>query len=112
MHWIYVLGEEDSLLRPDGTAVPFTPGEDLLRVSYDSKFSQASVTYQYMVRRVAKRFHDGTLLKTATYYNGLSAAAARDNVCHGEGALEPYIDAWQSQSFLPSFELPEFQSNA
>jgi len=77
--WIYVLDASDTLRRPDGTPVPFTPGEDMMRVTYESSNgetgnadairhdSNAQISYQYLVRRVAYKGPNGELVKTAAY---------------------------------------------
>eukprot|EP00929_Paragymnodinium_shiwhaense_P023325 TRINITY_DN1462_c0_g2_i1.p1 TRINITY_DN1462_c0_g2~~TRINITY_DN1462_c0_g2_i1.p1 ORF type:complete len:353 (-),score=43.20 TRINITY_DN1462_c0_g2_i1:487-1506(-) len=81
-HFIYVLKEGDVLKRPDGSLVDFTPGEDLLRVSYSSFDPETAVMYQYLVRRVAYLDSDGRLVKTKAYER-LKAVAERSTTSEG-----------------------------
>jgi len=64
LHWMYMLQPEDTLTRPDGSAVEFTPGEDMMRVSYSA---DGTMFYQYLVRRVAHLGDRGNLVKTPWY---------------------------------------------
>lgn len=79
-HWIYVLQPGDVLRRPDGTKLDITPGEDLLRVSYDAS---GGYMYQYLVRRIAYLDDSGALVKTQRYQEILQAALQSARCCRG-----------------------------
>eukprot|EP00913_Durusdinium_trenchii_P000010 g9.t1 len=49
--YIYVLGPEDKLKDPNGKEVPFTPGEDLLRCTFNHGDPKQGLYYQYIMRR-------------------------------------------------------------
>jgi len=76
-HFIYILKEGDVLKRPDGTEVEFTPGEDMMRISYDAFDSNSPVFYQYMVRRVAYLDNEKKLVKNKKNYERLMDVVAK-----------------------------------
>jgi len=81
-NFIYVLQPGDVLKRPDGTDVDFTPGEDMLRVSYSEFTPGAPVTYQYLVRRIAYLDQGGKLVKTRRFEE--LQEIARQSTCWNE----------------------------
>lgn len=72
--YIYVLGPEDKLKDPNGKEVPFTPGEDLLRCTFNHGDPKQGLYYQYIMRRVARKDSEGNLVKTAAYQDLLERA--------------------------------------
>merc|ERR1719401_719786 len=73
-HWIYVIQEGDVFTRPDGTQIEFTPGRDMMRLSFVGE----RIAFQYLVRQVAYLNSDGELVKTEAYEKLLAEAKKTD----------------------------------
>lgn len=103
--FIYRLEEGDDLRRPDGTIPVYTPGVDMLRITYSGKTLQDMDTskpfFQYLVRRVAYMDEAGRLQKTDAY-DELLSRTQKPNVpgaCCNYGLcnipVDQYEEIWQ-----------------
>eukprot|EP00929_Paragymnodinium_shiwhaense_P023324 TRINITY_DN1462_c0_g1_i1.p1 TRINITY_DN1462_c0_g1~~TRINITY_DN1462_c0_g1_i1.p1 ORF type:complete len:352 (-),score=43.24 TRINITY_DN1462_c0_g1_i1:476-1495(-) len=110
-HFIYVLKEGDVLKRPDGSLVDFTPGEDMMRISYVSFDPESAVHFQYLVRRVAYLDSDGRLVKTKAY-DRLKAVAERSTTFEGIRNIFRQSDPkfqWIEEEQVVAISTPERQ---
>lgn len=76
-NWIYILQAGDKLVDPSGKPVPFTPGDDLLRVTWNDQDPKKGIYYQYIVSRVAFKDESGKLQKVHPAYDELLDRATR-----------------------------------
>jgi len=72
--WIYILDENDKLVDPQGNPVPFTPGTDLMRISWVEGKPEKGIFYQYILKRVAMKDENGQLVKLPGYQELLDRA--------------------------------------
>jgi len=102
-NWIYVIQPGDVFRRPDGTVVEVTPGEDMMRVSYETMDPNSPIEYQYLVRRVAYLDAGGNLVKTARYAELAAAARQTHDCCCDlcEPSVPYHIEDTQSVTFAP-----------
>ncbi|CAE7947982.1 Stra6 [Symbiodinium sp. KB8] len=80
-HWIYVIQPGDVFKAPDGTILDVTPGEDMMRVSFDSLNTTGQIDFQYLVRRVAYLDENGKLVKTPNYDKLMKVANSSTQFC-------------------------------
>mmetsp|Transcript_92564 Transcript_92564/g.258778 ORF Transcript_92564/g.258778 Transcript_92564/m.258778 type:complete len:284 (+) Transcript_92564:67-918(+) len=103
-NFIYVVQPGDVVKHKDGTPLDLTPGEDMIRISYEDLKGQKA-SFQYLARRVAYLDGSGALVKTKYYDELVEVARNSDKCCRGR--VEHHIDS--SQEFTPA---PEQQSMA
>mmetsp|Transcript_11401 Transcript_11401/g.12774 ORF Transcript_11401/g.12774 Transcript_11401/m.12774 type:complete len:295 (-) Transcript_11401:191-1075(-) len=101
--WIYVIQPGDVFRRPDGTVLQVIPGEDLMRISYETMDTNSPITYQYLVRRVAFLDAGGNLVKTQRYAELAAAARQPQGWCCElcEPSLPYHIEDTQSVTYAP-----------
>jgi len=79
-NWIYILQAEDKLVDVKGNPVPFVPGDDFLRVTWNDRDPKKGLYYQYLVRRVARKDENGKLQKVQPAFDELLDRATRPTV--------------------------------
>jgi len=104
--FIYLLEEGDVLRRPDGSVPAYTPGVDMMRVTWSGSSPEDMDTskpfFQYLVRRVASLDPAGRLVKTDAY-NELLDRTRRPNVpgaCCNYGLCNIPVDSYE-EIFMP-----------
>ena len=80
-HWIYVIQPEDVFKTPDGEVIDVTPGDDMMRISFDSLDTTGGIGFQYLVRRVAYLDESGKLVKTPNHEKLMKVAKSGSQFC-------------------------------
>lgn len=80
-HFIYVIQPGDEITRADGKVIDVTPGEDMMRISFDGSGRDRRIFYQYLVRRIAYLDGSGALIKTRAFTD-LEKAVAQSSCLH------------------------------
>lgn len=104
--FMYLLDENDVLKRPDGTLPAFTPGVDILRITWAGdnleNMDVSKPFFLYLVRKIAFLDGSGQLVKTPAY-NELKERTERPDVkgcCCNYGLCNIPVDRYE-EIFMP-----------
>lgn len=113
-HFIYVIQPGDKIRRPDGTLVDVTPGEDMMRISFEEFDPESPITYQYLLRRVAYLDDSGVLVKTNNFKEleqVVKESTCCRECCHWRDSSSPDYHDLKNAQVLSFPEEPPHQQN-